>query len=109
MHLLNTTKCNFYMKKLFSISVFTFFLGCISSCKQESALQVINGTIYDATMNNIMLITDKGDTINISTMDADTSKVPGVLLNDSVEVTCAKEKIDGREILKAVELVIFKK
>lgn len=95
------------MKKLFSISVFVFFLGCISFCKQESALQVINGTVYDATMNNIMLITGKGDTINISTMDADINKVPGVLLNDSVEVTCAKEQIDGREILKAVKLVIF--
>lgn len=99
------------MKKFFYISVFTFLLGCISSCMQEKQqFHVINGTVYDATMNNIMVITGKGDTINISTMDADTKKVPGVLLEDSVEVTCVKEKIEGGgEVLKAVELVIFKK
>lgn len=97
------------MKKFLYISVVTFFLGCISSCNQEKQSQVINGTVYDATMNNIMVITGKGDTVNISTMDADTNKVPGVLLNDSVEVTCVKEKIEGGEVLKAVELVILKK
>ena len=42
-------------------------------------------------------------------MDANTNKVGGVLLNDSVEVTCVKEKIGGTEILKATEVTIFKK
>lgn len=55
------------------------------------------------------MITGKGDTINISTMDANPDKVSGVLLEDSVEVTCIKEKIEGGEILKATELVIIKK
>lgn len=100
----------FYMKKLFYISVVTFFLGCISSCKQTEQVHVVNGTVYDATMNNIMVITDRGDTLNISTMDADTNKVPGVLLDDSIEVSYVKEKIEGGgEVLKAVELMIFKK
>lgn len=97
------------MKNIFNIYVFTLCLGCMSSCKQEEKLQVINGTIYDATMNNIMVITGQGDTINISTMDADIEKVPGVLLGDSVEVTCVKEKIEGGEVLKAVDLMKFKK
>lgn len=41
-------------------------------------------------------------------MDANPDKVPGVLLEDSVEVTCIKEKIEGGEILKATELVIIR-
>lgn len=42
-------------------------------------------------------------------MDANPDKVSGVLLEDSVEVTYIKEKIEGGEILKATELVIIKK
>ena len=94
------------MKKLIYLSVLAFFAGSISSCNHP---QVLNGIVYDATMNNITLITGKGDTINISTMDANPDKVSGVLLEDSVEVTCIKEKIEGGEILKATELVIIKK
>jgi hypothetical protein len=97
------------MKKLIYLSVLAFFAGSISSCKQENRPQVLNGIVYAATMNNITLITGKNDTINISTMDANSDKVPGVLLEDSVEVTCIKEKIEGGEILKATELVIIKK
>lgn len=102
------TKAIIY-EKLIYLSVLAFFAGSISSCKQENHPQVLNGIVYDATMNNITLITGKGDTINISTIDANPDKVPGVLLEDSVEVTCIKEKIEGGEILKATELVIIKK
>ena len=49
------------------------------------------------------------DTVNISTMDANRDKVCGVLLEDSVEVVCIKEKIEGKEILKVAELTIIKK
>ena len=97
------------MKKLIYLSVLAFFAGSISSCNQENHPQVLNGIVYDATMNNITLITGKGDTINISTMDANPDKGSGVLLEVSVEVTCIKEKIEGGEILKATELVIIKK
>ncbi len=97
------------MKKLIYLFVLAVLAGSISSCKQENRPQIVNGIVYDATMNNITLITGKGDTINISTMDANPDKVSGVLLEDSVEVTCIKEKIEGGEILKATELVIIKK
>ena len=87
------------MKKLIYLFVLAVLAGSISSCKQENRPQIVNGIVYDATMNNITLITGKGDTINISTMDANPDKVPGVLLEDSVEVTCIKEKIEGGENL----------
>ncbi|WP_294607126.1 hypothetical protein [uncultured Bacteroides sp.] len=97
------------MKNIIYLFVFTVIAGCTSSCKQESQSKVVNGIVYDATMNNITLITGEGDTVNISTMDANTNKIGGVLLDDSVEVTYVKEKIEETEILKATEVVIIKK
>lgn len=95
------------MKKLIYLSVSAaFLLSTITACKQGPNSQIINGIVYDATMNNITVITDQGDTINISTMDANPQKVPGVLLNDSVKVTCTNENINGVQFLKAEELTI---
>lgn len=95
------------MKKLIHLSVSAaFLLSAITACKQGPNSQIINGIVYDATMNNITVITDQGDTINISTMDANSQKVPGVLLNDSVKVTCTNENINGVQILEATELTI---
>lgn len=96
------------MKRLTYLIVCSLAIGSIAACKQESKFQVINGIVYDATMNNITLITCKEDTVNISTMDANRDKVCGVLLEDSVEVVCIKEKIEGKEILKVAELTIIK-
>lgn len=95
------------MKKLVYLSAsVAFLLAGIISCKQVPPTQIINGIVYDASMNNITVISDKGDTINISTMGANPQKVPGVLLNDSVRITCAHEDIDGVKILKATELTV---
>lgn len=95
------------MKKLIYLSVSAaFLLSAITACKQVPSSQIINGIVYDATMNNITVITDQEDTINISTMDANPQKVPGVLLNDSVKVTCTNENINGVQFLKAEELTI---
>ncbi|MEG1838660.1 MAG: lipocalin family protein [Bacteroidaceae bacterium] len=98
------------MKKLFFFLVCSILLlGSMASCKKTVAVkgpQVIAGIIFDATMNNIVVVTNQGDTVSISTMDTDPQKVPGVLLNDSVEVTCVNDSIDGRIYLKATALTI---
>ncbi len=93
--------------KNYTLFVFALcFLGGLFSCKQNGP-KTVNGWVFDATMNNLMVITTNGDTLNISTMDVDPVKVPGVMLNDSVTVIYATEKIDDNtEILKAVELTI---
>lgn len=80
--------------------------GGVTSCKNPAAPQVISGIVYDASMNNIVVVTNQGDTVDISTMDSDPLKVPGVLLNDSVEVTCINEEVNGTRILKATDLII---
>lgn len=57
-------------------------------------------------MNNIMVRTDAGDTVDISTMDTDPAKVPGVLIDDSVRVVCAGKDVDGVKVLTAQELTV---
>lgn len=95
------------MRKLVYLSVCSvLLLGSIASCKKAVGPQVISGIVYDASMNNITVITDQGDTVNISTMNTNPQKVPGVLLLDSVKVTCIDENIDGTKILKAEDLTI---
>lgn len=93
-------------KTIFSSCVSVLLLFALVSCKQTKAPQEVNGSVYDASMNNITLITDAGDTLNFSTMDADPAKVPGVLLDDSVRITYRKENMDGVEVLKAVALTV---
>lgn len=92
----------------FSTSVcFVFVLFSMASCKKAEGPQTYSGTVFDATMNNITLITAKGDTVNISTLDANPQKVPGVLINDSIEVTCENKDADGVKILTATELTVL--
>lgn len=95
------------MKRLIFLSICSvLLLSSITSCRKVASTQVINGIVYDVSMNNITVITDQGDTVNVSTMDTDPQKVPGVLLLDSVKVTCKNENVDGTEYLKAEELLI---
>jgi hypothetical protein len=84
----------------------SLFLFGIVACKQAPVSKTVNGVVMDASMNNVTIITDSGDTLNISTMDADPAKVHGVLIDDSVKVTYQVEKLDGMKILQATELVV---
>ena len=68
--------------------------------------QTVTGVVVDASMNNIMVRTDAGDTVDISTMDTDPAKVPGVLIDDSVRVVCAGKDVDGVKVLTAQELTV---
>ena len=62
----------------------------------------VTGMVIDATMNNITLISDAGDTLNISTMDADPTAVPGVLISDDVEITYKVVKVEKTKILQEI-------
>ncbi len=74
---------------------------------QSQGPKTVSGWVLDASMNNIMIVSHSGDTLNISVMDADPTNVPGVLINDSVEITYSIEKgTETSDILKAIKLVI---
>ena len=76
------------------------------SCGGAAGPQTVTGVVVDASMNNIMVRTDAGDTVDISTMDTDPAKVPGVLIDDSVRVVCAGKDGDGVKVLTAQELTV---
>ncbi len=95
--------------KLFIISMLmTGFALCITSCgkKQDTQIKtdstIVAGKIFDASMNNITLISVNGDTLNISTMDADPAKVPGVMVDDSVTVTYTIDETNNVKVAKAL-------
>lgn len=92
---------------LFAVVLMGIFAASSVSCSGKQGSKRVKGEVVDVTMNNIMLRTEKGDTINISTMDVDPQKVPGVLLNDKVEISCVTEQVNGNDILKAVELTVI--
>ena len=54
--------------------------------------KVLTGVIEDASMNNFMLITEKEDTIFISTMDQEPSEIGGFELGDTVQVNYIEEE-----------------
>lgn len=61
----------------------------------------------DASMNNIVLITTAGDTVDVSTMPVDSVQLPGVLINDSIKVTCEEKDVDGVKVLTATAIEVL--
>lgn len=95
------------MKKfLRTAACFILILSGISACQPDGP-KTLSGVVYDASMNTITLITDKGDTVNISTMNANPKEVPGVLIYDSVKIRCENKDVDGMKVLTATELTIL--
>ncbi len=95
------------MKKiLFFLSAALLLLA--ASCNRTPVSHTVEGMVYDATMNNIMLIADSGDTLNISTMDSDPQQVHGVMIDDRVRVTYTSEKMGDAEVRQAVSLEVLR-
>lgn len=74
--------------------------------KPAAGPQTVDGRVLDASMNTITLLTGAGDTLNISTMNADPAKVPGVLIDDSVKLTYADTIVDGNKVMLAQTLTV---
>lgn len=98
------------MKKFsFSLAIVASLavLGVMASCGPKPAVpQTVDGIVMDASMNNVMVITTAGDTLSISTVDADPAKVQGVLIDDSVKVTYLPTDMEGVTVLQAQELTV---
>lgn len=60
----------------------------------------------DASMNTVQVITTGGDTLSLSTMDADPTKVQGVLIADSVKVTYMNQDVDGTKVPTVMEMTV---
>jgi hypothetical protein len=91
-----------------SLLLLSIFAAGIFSCEQSSAEKRVTGTVIDATMNNITLASDAGDTLNISTTDTDTEAVPGVMLSDYVNITYTVVKMGKAEVSQAKALSVIR-
>lgn len=69
----------------------TILLPCCAawlaiSCTSGNQTNQSKGVLTDATMNTVTIVTEKSDTLQFSTMDADKEEIDGLLLGDTVEV-----------------------
>lgn len=94
------------MKK-YSIKVWAAVAAVCGMISCTNAPRTVSGVVYDASMNNIMLITENGDTMDISTMNADPANVPGVLIDDSVRITYRNVAVDGMKVRTAERLEVL--
>ncbi len=77
----------------------------MTACGSKTAhTETVNGRVLDASMNTVTVLTDAGDTLSISTLNADPTKVQSVLIDDSVRLTCRTVETDGHSVLEAQEL-----
>ena len=98
------------MNKMRVFLLFAVLVGVTSACQsksgqtagqeQDASLAVaptedektIFGVVEDASMNNFMLVTSKGDTVFVSTMDQEPSEIGGFELGDTVQVNYIEEE-----------------
>ena len=95
------------MKVFLLLAVVIGFSACQSRSKQAAEQEMTDDSLYvssiegektiigvvgDASMNNFMLITSKGDTLFISTMDQEPNDVTGFELGDTVRVNYIEEE-----------------
>ena len=102
-----------HMNKMRVFLLFAVLVGVISACQSKSEQtagqeqdtmddslavaptedeKTIFGVVEDASMNNFMLVTSKGDTVFVSTMDQEPSEVGGFELGDTVQVNYIEEE-----------------
>lgn len=95
-------------KNIFSLSALAVTAIMLASCgsKPTTGPQTVDGLVLDATMNTITLLTESGDTLNISTLNSDRAKVPGVLIDDSVKLTYADTVVNGTKVMQAQALTV---
>ena len=78
----------------------------ITGCRPNTD-KTVSGIIYDGSMNTLAIITNQGDTLEFSTMDADRSQMNGLLIGDSATVTYTGEAtpMGNPEIAMATRVV----
>lgn len=57
----------------------------VASCC-SNGVKTVKGVVADASMNNIFLLSNEGDTLSFSTMDAERICPTGILIGDSIDV-----------------------
>lgn len=67
----------------------------LAACQPFKGNVSSKGIVVDATMNTLTVLSDRGDTLSFSTMDADRTRAHGLLIGDTVEVFYGGEYSKG--------------
>lgn len=115
------------MNKMRVFLLFAVLVGVTSACQSKSGQtagqeqdamddslavaptedeKTIFGVVEDASMNNFMLVTSKGDTVFVSTMDQEPSEIGGFELGDTVQVNYIEEEEPGSNTIPTAKKVI---
>lgn|SRR5574344_67243 len=79
-------------------------LGLLAGCQQKA--KTVEGTVIDATMNTITVVTPASDTVCVSTAESDTTLVPSVFVGDVVKIDYKVAKGDNGDVFNATALTI---
>lgn len=94
------------MKKIYSLLAIA---SLAVACSPKAAEPITaSGVVIDASMNTMSIITPEGDTLNISTMDADPALVPGVMLDDSISITYKDTTMSDVVVKQAISLEVLR-
>lgn len=79
------------------------FAGIIEAC-QCNKMQHMKGVITDASMNTLMIVSANGDTLNVSTLNAERIVQDGILLGDTATVYYKDKPHNG--MVQATKIVV---
>lgn len=89
----STYKLILCMKKTALFPVASLIM--LAACQPFKGNVSSKGIVVDATMNTLTVLSDRGDTLSFSTMDADRTRAHGLLIGDTVEVFYGGEYSKG--------------
>lgn len=91
------------MKKLNVLLGIAITIGMLNACKGDKE-QTVKGVITEASMNTLMIATQNGDTLSVSTMDAGRVAQDGILLGDTATVFYKEKPQNG--MIMATKVVV---
>lgn len=71
------------MNKL-NLAAIALCAGIIFACSPKASM--VKGVVCDATMNTLTVVSEEGDTLSFSTLDAERVVTDGILLDDTATV-----------------------
>lgn len=89
------------LKVILGVMLILITLNACRKDKEKSA----KGVITEATMNTMMIVTSKGDTLSFSTLNAQRVVKDGILLGDTATIYYEEKPLHGEIIATKIVVV----
>ena len=86
------------MRKFIGLTAMTVLAACAGNAPKD----YVKGVVTDATMETVTVVSEAGDTLSFSTLDADRSQASGVRTGDTLELFFKGRYRTGMEAQKIV-------